>query len=201
MACGRGMMGIGTLIIFIAVILVAAIAASVMITTSGSLQQRSLITGSQAEEGVSSGVEAISLMATDGDTGHDLEDFELIVKLQSGSSSMNLNHTLVLFDTPSTTQSLDYGGTVADGVQAADTRTYAVTYVKEGPNYDTDYLSRGDLIKIKFRCFDCTGSGDAGGVGENKQVRIKIIPLVGSTTPVEFTTPNAIKERRLTLWP
>ena len=60
----KGEMGVGTLIIFIAVILVAAVAAAVLISTAGSLQQRALVTGGQAEQGVSTGAEAVSVMAT-----------------------------------------------------------------------------------------------------------------------------------------
>jgi len=195
----RGMMGIGTLIIFIAVILVAAVAAAVLISTSGSLQQRSLTTGSQAEEGVSTGAEAVSVMATDGSAGHDLEDFEVLLRLQAGSEPLNLNNTVVLVDTADTSQSLDYGGAVDDATGASDTISYVVTYIKEGPDYESDYLSRGDVIKVKFNCFDC--SGETGGIGENKKVRIKIIPRVGTTSVVEFTTPDVITDQRITLWP
>ena len=197
----RGMMGIGTLIIFIAVILVAAVAAAVLISTSGSLQQRSLTTGSQAEEGVSTGAEAVSVMATDGSTGHDLEDFEVLLRLQAGSEPLNLNNTVVLVDTATTSQSLDYGGNVSDSVTASTTTGYVVTYIKEGPDFETNYLSRGDVIKLKFKCNDCTGSSDGGGIGENKKVRIKIIPRVGTTSIIEFTTPDVITDQRITLWP
>ncbi|MBD3260593.1 MAG: flagellin, partial [Candidatus Altiarchaeales archaeon] len=58
----KGLMGVGTLIVFIAVILVAAVAATVLISFSSSLQQKSLDTGSQAEEGVATGAEVISVM-------------------------------------------------------------------------------------------------------------------------------------------
>ncbi len=195
----RGLMGIGTLIIFIAVILVAAVAAAVLINTSGSLQQRALTTGSQTEEGVATGMEVLSVMATDGND-HDLEYFEVIAKLQAGSQALNLNHTVLLVDTSTTSQSLEYGGNVSDGDLAPDTQTFVVYYVKQGPDYDLGYLSRGDILKVKFSCADCSG-GSAGGIAENKEVKIKFIPRTGSTTVVEFTTPDVIKDQRLTLWP
>lgn len=197
----KGMMGIGTLIIFIAVILVAAVAAAVLISTSGSLQQRGLSTGQQAEEGVSTGAEAISVMATDGSSGHDIEDFELLLRIQAGSEPMNLNNTVILLDTSTSSQSLTYNGTMSSDTGTAGTTTdYRVYYVKTGPDYEAGYLSRGDVIKAKFSCNDCT-TGDTGGVGENKKVRIKVIPRVGQATIIEFTTPDVITENRVTLWP
>ena len=198
----RGMMGIGTLIIFIAVILVAAVAAAVLISTSSSLQQRALMTGSQAEDGVSTGAEMVSVMAQDGSLGHDVESFEVMMRLNPGSEAMNLNTTVLLFDTSDNSLSMSFNSTIDsdDTFTAADTKYYLVTYVKVGSDYEPGYLNRGDIIKVKFKCYDCTG-GDTGGIGENKRVRIKMIPRVGLTSLVEITTPDVITEQRVSLWP
>jgi archaeal flagellin FlaB len=185
----KGEMGVGTLIIFIAVILVAAVAAAVLISTAGSLQQRSLVTGSQAEEGVSTGSEAVSVMATDASSGHDVEDFELLLRLQAGSEPMNLNNTVVIMDTASTSQNIEFAGNAG----SASTTHFAATYVKQGPDYEAGYLSRGDVLKVTF--------GAATAVSENQKVRIKIVPRVGQATIVEFTTPDVMTDKRISLWP
>jgi len=199
----KGMMGIGTLIIFIAVILVAAVAAAVLVSTSSSLQQRSLLTGSQAEEGVATGLEAVSVMATDGSQGADLEHFEVLVRLQAGSDALNLNNTVVIMDTASNSLSLSYNGSAdtSDSGNAVGTQHYNVYYVKKGPDYKSNYVSRGDIVKLKFNCYDCSSSATTGGIAENKRVRIKIIPRVGTATLIEFTTPDVITDNRVSLWP
>lgn len=200
----RGMMGIGTLIIFIATILVAAVAAAVLVATSSSLQQRSLMTGSQAEEGVATGVEAISVMGTDGSSGADLEHFEVLLRLQSGSDALNLNNTVVIMDTQANSLSLSYAGAAdADGNDeaASDTAHYNVTYVKKGPDYKANYISRGDIVKFKFNCYSCAKTDTTGGIAENKKVRLKIVPRVGTSTQIEFTTPDVITDKRVALWP
>lgn len=182
-------MGVGTLIIFIAVILVAAVAAAVLISTAGSLQQRALVTGGQAEEGVSTGAEAVSVMGTDARSGHNLEDFEFLLRLQSGSESMNLNNTVITMDTSDTTQNMDYAGIAG----SASTSHFAVTYVKKGPDYEPGYLSRGDVIKVTYASLT--------NVTENQKVRLKVIPRVGQATIVEFTTPDVMTDQRINLWP
>lgn len=185
----KGMMGVGTLIIFIAVILVAAVAAAVLISVAGSLQQRSLVTGGQAEEGVATGAEAVSVMAIDAsDSAHALEQFEMLLRLQAGSDSMNLNNTVVVLDTSTTSQNLDFAGGIA-----FTTLQYGVSYVKSGPDQEPGYLSRGDVIKVSFN--------STNSVAENQKVRIKVIPRVGQATIIEFTTPDVMTDMRINLWP
>ncbi|MFH1055724.1 MAG: archaellin/type IV pilin N-terminal domain-containing protein [Candidatus Altiarchaeota archaeon] len=189
----KGMMGIGTLIIFIAVILVAAVAASVLISTAGSLQQKALVTGGQTEEGVATGVEAVSVTATDGTTTHDVEQFEFIVRLQAGSESLNLNNTVLMVDTSALTWSMDYSGSATEWDVSSTTGRFGVEYVKRGSDYEEGYLSRGDVIKLHFNT--------SAGVSENEKVRLKIIPRVGQATIVEFTTPDVMNDNRVNLWP
>ena len=59
----KGIMGIETLIIFIAMIIVAAIAAGVLLRTQGVLQQKSLAVANEARERVVTGLEIISITA------------------------------------------------------------------------------------------------------------------------------------------
>jgi flagellin FlaB len=186
----KGEMGVGTLIIFIAVILVAAVAAAVLISVAGSLQQRSLVTGGQAEEGVSTGAEAVSVMATNGTSDHAIEAFEMLLRLQAGSEPMNLNNTVVVVDTSEISQNLDYKGTASG---AYSSMQYGIEYVKSGPDFESGYLSRGDVIKVRFNV--------TGGVSENQKVRLKVIPRVGQSTMVEFTTPDVMTDYRVNLWP
>ncbi|MEM4755763.1 MAG: archaellin/type IV pilin N-terminal domain-containing protein, partial [Candidatus Woesearchaeota archaeon] len=76
--------GIGTLIIFIAMILVAAIAAGVLLQTASTLQDKALLTGQKSKGQVSTTLSPILLYAEDG-TNQDLENFYLKAKIAPGS--------------------------------------------------------------------------------------------------------------------
>ena len=83
-------MGIGTLIIFIATILVAAVAAGVLISTSGVLQQRALITGQEARKKITNSVEVIQITADGNKTTEEMNDFEILVRLNAGSDPLQM---------------------------------------------------------------------------------------------------------------
>jgi len=103
-------MGIGTLIIFIALLLVAAIAAGVLIQTSGSLQEKALTTGDQAKSQISTNIRTIEVSASDGSNGT-LTDFRQIVKLSPGSDAVKISQVLFTMNTYDMTGNLQYRGT------------------------------------------------------------------------------------------
>ncbi|MFZ2455540.1 MAG: archaellin/type IV pilin N-terminal domain-containing protein [Candidatus Altiarchaeia archaeon] len=181
----KGESGIGTLIIFIAIVLVAAIAASVLLGTAGSLQQKALTTGKQTQQEVSSGIQVVSVTATDGTTGS-VQTFEVLAKLSAGSDALSLNDTVITFDTKSTSQDLIY-------TNVLNTTTYAVEYVKRGPDNLDHYLTVGDVIKISFN--------STSAIGASQKVKTKIIPKHGVIVPVEFVTPDVLSTQRVNLYP
>jgi flagellin-like protein len=108
-------MGVGTLIIFIAMLLVAAVAAGVLLQTAGSLQERALSTGQQARSQISTNAETIEVSATDGRDGN-LTDFSQYMKLSPGSDPVKLDQIIFTFNTKDNTATLKYRG--ADSICA-----------------------------------------------------------------------------------
>ena len=86
----RGVMGIGTLIIFIAMILVAAVAAAVVISTSNVLQQRSLLVGQEARKSITNAIQVISIMAETNYTTETFNNWEIMIQLSPGSDALQL---------------------------------------------------------------------------------------------------------------
>jgi flagellin FlaB len=185
----KGAMGVSTLIIFIAVVLIAASAAGVIISTSSKLQQSALKKSDEAEDAVGSSFNVMYIQATDGSDGS-IEDFEILMKLQAGSSPIHFNYTLVSVSTGAWNQIMEYNGS---GTSAVGTTMYWVEWVKQGPDYQLDYLNRGDLVKLRFH------SGSS--LGEAKKVKLRITPKNGFVNIIEFTTPMRIKETKLNLYP
>ena len=185
----KGETGIGTLIVFIAIILVAAIAASVLLGTAGSLQQKALTTGRQTSEEVSSGLQVITVSAQNGLDGN-VENFEMLVKLSAGSTPMSLNDTTITFDTKNTTQTLTYESNQASVSSGSE---YIANYSKRGPDNLANYVSVGDIVKIQFN--------STGSISASQTVKIKMVPKRGIIIPIQFITPDVISTQRVSLYP
>lgn len=100
-------MGVGTLIVFIAMLLVAAVAAGVLIQTSGALQEKALATGQQARSQISTNARVVEVSAANGQQGN-LSDFQQIVKLSPGSDPIKLDQIIFTFNTKDATATLHY---------------------------------------------------------------------------------------------
>jgi flagellin FlaB len=186
--------GIGTLIIFIAMILVAAIAASVLIQTATSLQNKALLTGTRAEDQISTSMQVVSVYAEDGSSGDNLKEFYAKLKLAPGSDPVKLNGTLVVFDTESNTTNLQYdsGITCATGSSSYTNGKFGVRSLVLGTS-TPQYLNRGDVVEI---CFSSPEN-----VSTNKAFTLTLIPQVGTQTVVESVTPDVINDKREYLFP
>ncbi len=92
-------MGVETLIIFIAMILVAAVAAAVIIRTSGVLQERAFAVSGQTRKRLVTGLEVIEMLGESNTTAHTIANIEFSIRLRSGSTPINLRTTQMTFNT------------------------------------------------------------------------------------------------------
>jgi flagellin FlaB len=186
----KGETGIGTLIIFVAMILVAAIAAGVLLGTAGGLQQKALSVSKQATMDVSSGVQVVTMSGTNGTDGT-VEAFEMLVKLTAGSDALQLNGTLVTLDTKTTSQNIRYAGIY--GTATTGTETYSAEYIQNGTDHMNDYLTNGDIVKIRFN--------STSNLTQSSTVKVRIVPKHGVIVPLDIVMPEVISTQRVMLYP
>ena len=92
----RGQVGIGTLIVFIAMVLVAAIAAGVLINTAGFLQSQAEATGQESTDLVSERIDVTSEVGIVGNaTSGELESIRVAVAGAAGSDQIDLSETTI----------------------------------------------------------------------------------------------------------
>lgn len=187
----KGAQGIGTLIIFIALILVAAVAAGVLIQTASSLQSKSLDVGRQSQEKITTDIEVVQVYATNTSDGFingtGTDTVTMVVRLGSGSSAVNLNDLIVKMDTQSGSQTLQFGAT-------GNVTNYNVSYVSNGGTAGTEgYLVTGDLAQVVFTNQNVIGEGDTA--------TIRLLTKNGAVKPVDMTTPSAMVETTTYLFP
>jgi archaeal flagellin N-terminal-like domain len=87
----RGQVGIGTLIVFIAMVLVAAIAAGVLINTAGLLQAQAQQTGEETTAEVSNVIQIGSVVAKDNTSDGEIDQINASIRLASGADPINVS--------------------------------------------------------------------------------------------------------------
>ncbi|KXS44783.1 MAG: archaeal flagellin-like protein [Methanolobus sp. T82-4] len=105
--------GIGTLIIFIAMVLVAAVAAAVLIQTSGVLQQNAQATGKQATQETSSNlqvkeIEGIRARTSPTNMSSTVDLLRINVGLNAASEPVDIGQVIITITDGTTTNELVY---------------------------------------------------------------------------------------------
>ncbi|MCA9495645.1 MAG: hypothetical protein KC589_01780, partial [Nanoarchaeota archaeon] len=176
----KGAQGIGTLIIFIALILVAAVAAGVLIQTASSLQSKSLDVGRQSQEKITTDIEVVQVFTNDTSDNFindSVDTVTILVRLGSGSSPIKLDDMIIKFDTQGNSQTVTQGTT--------GTTNYGVRYVINGSNHIDTYLVEGDLAEFSF-------ISAGANISESESSTVRLIAKNGAVKPIDITTPPAM---------
>jgi flagellin-like protein len=186
---GRGQVGIGTLIIFIALVLVAAVAAGVLVQTSGLLQAQAENTGQDAQSEVGNQISVVSATGTVGDDGSGnkaVDEINLVVKKSAGSDPIDLGEATIEYT--SDTQS----ATLVQGT-AGDSE-FGTTAVGSGS--DTIMSNNGDRITVTIDTSNIEGSGNAGdGLAAGEEATLRIVDQSGATTIYGVNVPDSVGDR------
>ena len=90
-----GSIGIGAMIVFIAMVLVAGIAASVLIQTSTTLETQAMATGSETTAEVASGVAVFDVLGYAASSSADISKLAIGIRSRAGSEGIDLSQVFL----------------------------------------------------------------------------------------------------------
>ena len=182
----RAQVGIGTLIVFIAMVLVAAIAAGVLVNTAGFLQATAEDTGQESVDQVTERLDVINQHATVNSSGEGVGYLNLTVGLASGAGAVDMDDTTVKYVSNSEVRTL----TNSSSATASDSE-FKVTAI-EATDSDDSYgvlNSNEDRYEVVISATDIEPDD---GLTASETVQLEITTQAGGTTEVVLTMPDQL---------
>ncbi len=204
-----GSIGIGAMIVFIAMVLVAGIAASVLIQTSTTLESQAMATGSETTDEVAGGIAVFDVEGHVDSTSGNIDALAITVRPRSGSPEIDLNETIVLLTDGTTKTLLAYNYEDAAGFNASVNTSDGAVFGFDYSTMDNDefgilvledadsslsrftpVLNRGDKVMLMVDC--------SAALGDDISVRTDvygyIYPEHGSPGVISFRTPSSYSD-------
>jgi flagellin FlaB len=211
----RGQVGIGTLIVFIAMVLVAAIAAGVLINTAGFLQTQASDTGQESTQQVA---DALTVQTAVGKVGVEAVDNDSIGEIRigvqpaAGANDINLAEVtmqyvsdqpessefanIVVGNTSSIDQNQSTGDTDPTEIRTFDNESqFNVTVIKAENPQDIVMSDNSDRYEIVIPLNDSTDKFAQEALEplkEGSEVEITITTGTGSQTTVFLQVPDSL---------
>jgi flagellin-like protein len=178
----RGQVGIGTLIIFIALVLVAAVAAGVLVNTAGELQSRASDTGEDAQAQVSNQIDVVSATGTVDGANDDVDTVALVVKKSPGSDPIDLSAATIQYTSGSSSATLEYA---AGGASAT---AFGTNQIDGGPTEVLDDTSERVEIVVDTSLIESS----SGGLEPGASAELQIVDQSGASTVYGVNVPDVL---------
>ena len=182
----RGQVGIGTLIVFIAMVLVAAIAAGVLINTAGFLQSKSQETGQQSSKQVSNRLQEVATVGNVTGSPEKVDFVNVTVTQAPGAGEIDLQNATVTWIGPKGTYQLTHGANFTAG-DTTSNEQFGHKVTKDSDSSAPVLNDADDRLQMVFDVSTFTDDLDEGN-----EVTIKINTMAGATTSIRFTVPEAL---------
>ncbi len=197
----RGVVGIGTLIIFIAMILVASTAAGVIIRISGSLQAQARATGREAIQQVSTGIRILSAVGRVSTDYENIDNIEFIAKLWVGSPPIDLTEMTISYLSETTQIYLTIGKydntlMVFENLEALenhwndlDANEFAIVKIQNISGTDPGILGKGDVVGIWINVQKIE---EPQALQSQDSAVLTFVPEIGFETRIRVSVPTLI---------
>ena len=193
MAGKKGAVGIGTLIIFIAMVLVAAIAAAVLINVSGILQQRAMATGKESIQQVSSNIVVVSISGATNSDRTNVENLSVAVSAASGAGRIDMKYAVLQLGNGVNQTYLNYSST------AMGAGTYMASKLRDPSNLftvDTPVIDASSLLKLQL-----SATAQSTYFPPRQVYRLTIIPEHGASVMISGIMPEAYSSSVIDIYP
>lgn len=202
---GKASIGIGAMIVFIAMVLVAGIAASVLIQTSNQLETQAMTTGQDTRDEVSCGIGVIQIIGQYGNRNISgtyysrFHNMSIMVTSRAGGSSVNLNETVITISNGSKMCLLKWDTSFALAPSASGLFStanmfdlgpddFGIIVIEDADDSCTDsnpVINKGDKVVITVNLSACFN-----GLASREDVDGMVIPEDGSPGVFLFRTPG-----------
>ncbi len=197
-----GAIGIGTMIIFIAMVLVAGIAASVLIQTSSRLESQAMTTGQDTTDEVATGLEVIDVLGHV--TSSTIDNMTITVRPRSGSKDIDLSTAVLELSDGTNKYVLSYDTTpifntpAAAGIFSTDVfddltaSEFGIIELKDADNScsgATPVINRGDKVSLSVNV-----TATFSGISERTEITGRIVPEDGAAGIISFRVPASLTD-------
>jgi archaeal flagellin FlaB len=203
--------GIGVLLVFIAMVLVAGIAASVLVQTSTTLEMQALKTGQQTTSEVASGIYVEGIEGSN--TSGSITLLAIEIKPRAGSPDIDLSQTVVEISDSETKYVLEYDSSTFTDSNATSGDIFTTGFYPTGSGSGSAITKFG-IIVLQDADDSCTASnpvinfgdhvvisiGDAfSGISPRTDMFGQVISEMGAPGIIGFRTPESYTDPVLEL--
>ena len=195
-----GSIGIGAMIVFIAMVLVAGIAASVLIQTSTRLESQAMTTGQETISEVATGIAVFDIVGYASSSL--ITNISITVRTRAGSQDVDLNETYIEISDTSQKIILTYSG-LHDGWNDPnigvddifgttdlfpDAMRFGIMVLEDQDgscSQSNPVINKGDKVILAVDTENCFGTG----ISVRTDIWGSVVPEDGSPGVIAFTAP------------